>query len=310
MQIGIPSATNFLENSSKLFVQADASSLANGIKVKHSAIGTHGIKIVEFDDNEKAFGVFKTQNSNSDGVDKFNIRGDGKTQIGDNANAPYNAQLSLNVSTGIDALSVYNTLTSSRVFGVDGSGRAHLGRNLQIGTSSSAIQDPSTRLLIDLDTNNPNYGIRFSTNNTSIKAISISNSLLQTSPFTVMSDGKTQIGEEIQGSGAYALTVNGKVGAREIKVTLSSPWPDYVFEKNYKLQDLDIVQKYVKENKHLPNIPSAEELKKEECGLDLAEMQGKQMEKIEDIYLYLFEMKKEIEKLKRENIQLKKQNKK
>lgn len=77
-------------------------------------------------------------------------------------------------------------------------------------------------------------------------------------------------------------------------------------KKNYKLQSLDIVQNYVKENKHLPNIPSAAELQKEECGLDLAQMQSKQMQKIEDIYLYLFEMKNEIEKLKTENLELKK----
>ncbi len=63
---------------------------------------------------------------------------------------------------------------------------------------------------------------------------------------------------------------------------------------------------YVAESKHLPNIPSSEELKKSQCGLNLAEMQGKQMEKIENIYLYLFEMKTEIENLKIENENLRK----
>lgn len=63
------------------------------------------------------------------------------------------------------------------------------------------------------------------------------------------------------------------------------------------------VEEYINENKHLPNIPSSEELIKE--GLDLGEMQAKQMEKIEELTLYLIEMKKEIDTLKKKNQELK-----
>jgi len=73
----------------------------------------------------------------------------------------------------------------------------------------------------------------------------------------------------------------------------------------YKLAPLERVEKFAKLNKHLPGIPSAKELSSDDCGLNLAEMQSKQMEKIENVYLYLFEMKKEIELLKKENFELK-----
>ncbi|MBK6523496.1 MAG: hypothetical protein IPG08_14920, partial [Sphingobacteriaceae bacterium] len=86
--------------------------------------------------------------------------------------------------------------------------------------------------------------------------------------------------------------------------------PDYVFNKNHNLLSLATVESYIDKNHHLPNIPSAKELKNEECGLNLGEMQGLQMEKIEEIYLYLIEMDKQLKELKKENEDLKKQLKK
>jgi hypothetical protein len=102
------------------------------------------------------------------------------------------------------------------------------------------------------------------------------------------------------------LTVNGKIGARSIRVSLQSPWPDYVFSKSYNLQSLEGIEKYIDKNAHLPNIPSAKELSKDELGLDLAHMQGLQMEKIEEIYLHLINLNKQIQALKKENEELKK----
>ena len=125
--------------------------------------------------------------------------------------------------------------------------------------------------------------------------------------FSVFENGKTIIGDEFPTSSNYMLTVNGKIGAREIKVSIQNPWPDYVFNKTYNLQSLEGVEKYIKQNQHLPNIPSAKELNKDVLGLDLAKMQGLQMEKIEEIYLHLIELNKQIKELKKENEELKKQ---
>jgi hypothetical protein len=56
------------------------------------------------------------------------------------------------------------------------------------------------------------------------------------------------------------------------------------------------VERFVKQNKHLPNIPSAKEI--EEKGLHVGDVQKRMMEKIEELMLYVIELKKEIETLK------------
>lgn len=106
----------------------------------------------------------------------------------------------------------------------------------------------------------------------------------------------------------YKLYVEQGILTEKVKVAVaSSPaWADYVFAADYKLAPLSEVEKFINENNHLPNIPSADELVKE--GLDLGKMQSLQMEKIEELTLYLIEMKKEIDTLKSENAQLKTKN--
>jgi hypothetical protein len=103
----------------------------------------------------------------------------------------------------------------------------------------------------------------------------------------------------------YRLYVNGGILTDKVQVAIygSTAWADYVFEKDYKLKPLSEVEAFIKANKHLPNIQSADELAK--TGLDLAAMQAKQMEKIEELTLYMIEMKKEIDSLKKENQSLK-----
>lgn len=104
----------------------------------------------------------------------------------------------------------------------------------------------------------------------------------------------------------YRLYVTDGILSEKFKAAIksTSQWSDYVFDKGYKLKPLEVVEQYILANKHLPNIPSTEEIIKD-GGIDLAQMQAKQMEKIEELTLYLIEMKKEIELLKKQNIELK-----
>ncbi|RAR47194.1 hypothetical protein [Flavobacterium lacus] len=100
-------------------------------------------------------------------------------------------------------------------------------------------------------------------------------------------------------TGNYKLYVEGGILTEKVKVALRNPdtnWADYVFADDYKLQSLKDVEAYIKENKHLPGIESAQELV--ENGLDLGEMQAKQMGKIEELTLYVIQQNKEIEELK------------
>jgi len=87
---------------------------------------------------------------------------------------------------------------------------------------------------------------------------------------------------------AYKLSVNGAI--RCTKVSVEIGWADYVFNEEYKLMPLNELEKFVSENNHLPNIPPASEIEKN--GLDLGNLQVKQMEKIEELTLYIIEMNK------------------
>ncbi len=113
---------------------------------------------------------------------------------------------------------------------------------------------------------------------------------------TITSDGNVGIGTTAPGE--YHLAVEGKIGAREIVAT-DAAWSDYVFDDDYKLPSLNTVEKYIKENKHLPDIPSEKEIKKD--GLKIADMMALQMKKIEELTLYAIELKKENEALKTKN---------
>lgn len=121
------------------------------------------------------------------------------------------------------------------------------------------------------------------------------------------SGGKVVISNSVIPStpSGYKLYVTEGILSEKFKAAIASTaqWSDHVFDEKYKLKPLEEVEQYVLVNKHLPNIPSSEEII-EAGGIDLAEMQAKQMEKIEELTLYLIEMKKEIEFLKRKNYEL------
>lgn len=103
----------------------------------------------------------------------------------------------------------------------------------------------------------------------------------------------------------YRLYVEGGVLSERVKVALRNTgnWADYVFSDNYKLMSLPELEEFIKENNHLPGIDSAADLVKK--GLDLAQMQAKQMEKIEELTLYTIEQNKAIEKQAKEIEELK-----
>ncbi|NMN37159.1 hypothetical protein [Pedobacter sp. SG918] len=88
----------------------------------------------------------------------------------------------------------------------------------------------------------------------------------------------------------FKLAVNGKIRAHEIKVEATN-WPDYVFEEGYKVETLEGLESYIKVNKHLPDIPDAKEVK--ENGVELGEMNKLLLKKIEELTLYVIELKKE-----------------
>lgn len=88
----------------------------------------------------------------------------------------------------------------------------------------------------------------------------------------------------------YQLSVKGKIISEEVKVSLSSSWPDYVFGSNYKLMPLEQLEQSINNNKHLPNIPAAAEVEKN--GILLGDMNKRLMEKVEELTLYIIDINK------------------
>lgn len=104
------------------------------------------------------------------------------------------------------------------------------------------------------------------------------------------------------------LTVNGTIHSKEIIVDIAIV-PDYVFQKyytgkselksDYSLPTLAEIESFTKKNHHLPNVPSAQEIKQN--GLSLGEMSNVLLQKIEELTLYAIEQQKELDRLKTEN---------
>lgn len=89
----------------------------------------------------------------------------------------------------------------------------------------------------------------------------------------------------------YKLFVEGAIRSRKVKVDQAT-WPDYVFDFSYRLRSLEEVQQYISQHKHLPDVPSADEIQSE--GLDLGETQAVLLRKIEELTLYLIAQDKKI----------------
>jgi hypothetical protein len=105
---------------------------------------------------------------------------------------------------------------------------------------------------------------------------------------------------------AYKLDVNGDInvsGSYNVKKGGTNyNHPDYVFEPDYKLMSLEELKKYVQEHKCLPNVVSADEVKKNE-GFKMDELLIQMLEKIEQQTLYIFQLEERINELEKKGQQ-------
>lgn len=103
------------------------------------------------------------------------------------------------------------------------------------------------------------------------------------------------------------LVVKGKAVVQELFVTTTADyWADYVFDDSYELMPLEEVEQHIKANHHLPNIPSAQQIS-EDGGSSVGDMQVKLLQKVEELTLYMIEMKKENTELRSKVILLQQQ---
>ncbi|GAA3912768.1 hypothetical protein GO495_25140 [Chitinophaga oryziterrae] len=116
-------------------------------------------------------------------------------------------------------------------------------------------------------------------------------------------DGSGNVGIGTKDAHGYKLAVNGAGIFTKVVVKNYVNWPDYVFDSSYHLPTLESVEKYVTVNKHLQGIPNAATIENE--NVDLGAMQSMLLKKMEEVTLYLIELKKENNALREEVRQLK-----
>lgn len=167
--------------------------------------------------------------------------------------------------------------------------------NMGIGTVS-----PASRLEVLFGGNQmPGYGLTLTTptfsnfdnarNSYFLKAYDKGSGDMQ---FMVRGDGKVGIGTIQLNEAGYRLFVETGIRTRKVKVDMVT-WPDYVFHPTYKLRPLKDLDEYVIKNGHLPDVPSASDVKKN--GLDIGDNQAILLKKIEELTLYVIGQNKKLE---------------
>lgn len=150
----------------------------------------------------------------------------------------------------------------------------------------------------------PTYKLQVESGNTSTLLLKTTLSNGYALKAEVTDDQNKSIVVEKNGTENFKVYGSGRVYAREVNVQLGT-FPDYVFDKTYSLMNINDVASFIKENKHLPNIPSASEVQAN--GIGIGELQLKLLEKVEELHLYLIDQNKKIEQLEQQNATLKNQ---
>jgi len=163
------------------------------------------------------------------------------------------------------------------------------------GTVLQYVNGNPTNSLIHkgfVEFNNP------ATANTTIAAVSFGSNYQEF--MRINQNGRVRIGSganDIKTPAGYKLFVEDGILTEKVQVAIktTADWADYVFADKYNLMPLNEVEDFVKDNNHLPNVPSAADMV--EKGLDVAKMDAKLLEKIEELTLYIIQQNKRIEAL-------------
>ena len=175
------------------------------------------------------------------------------------------------------------------------------GNNITVTGNGTTTPFLISSVDTSLYANNGSINTATTVNNNRIVDMNNRNIWFNTSTSTA--HGKMYIGNTTSyptTTGNYKLFVEGGILTEKVKVALrsTSNWADYVFANDYKLMPLSEVEQFISTNKHLPGVASASDLVKD--GIDVVEMQSKQMEKIEELTLYVIQQNKKIEELQKQ----------
>ncbi len=303
--------------------QMTQDAIYNGYQHSTSTGATYGLKMFKY---------LAHSTQNTGGVYGIHsVAGPSFTANATNVYGIYTKAQTFSSGTATNAYSLFSespTGSISNAFNIyaSGTGKNYFGGNVGIGTTTTYANLAFSNTVgnkIDLYYNTASIGDRygFQVQNSEMRIHSgamgdasggITFGKQSTATFTenvrFTNDGKVGIGttspgEKLEVNG-NAL-IDGEIYSKKVKVsTTPGNWPDYVFAPNYRLRSLSEVEAFIKANKHLPEVPSAREV--EEKGQDLGDIQATLLKKMEEMTLYMIEMKKELEALKKENQSLKK----
>lgn len=234
----------------------------------------------------------------------FNTIGSNNTGIGGNALG--NAKGGLNTSVGSHALYggddfIGNNNTaiggfSLRGIKLDASNNTAIGAQSLIffrsGSNNIAIGYNTASTELTNANNNIFIGANVQTNNTS------PNNELNIGNWIYGKNGSIGIGTSnvtCTNCTGYKLFVRDGIKTEKIKVEFANinGWADYVFEKDYKLMPLNEVKKFIETNKHLPEVPTAQEVVNN--GLELKEFNALLLKKIEELTLHIIKLNENVE---------------
>jgi len=188
--------------------------------------------------------------------------------------------------------------------------------NLSGGLIGQLFADDSSATFVSGSSSNTRSGIALkdswngSNNNNGYVSIFVGNGIGNNEGMRVVNGGLVGIGTQTPCSSgtlpaSCKLSVAGGIQAYEVVV--SNNWSDYVFAPDYRLAPLSDVAAFVKENHHLPDMPSAAEV--QENGVSLGDMQAKLLAKVEELTLHMIEAEERSQRLEQENQELQREAK-
>lgn len=98
----------------------------------------------------------------------------------------------------------------------------------------------------------------------------------------------------------YLLWVEKGIATEDLAITDVGDWSDFVFDDDYDLRTLDELAAYIKTHGHLPDMPSAEEVKSK--GYSIHDINRKLLQKVEELVLYTLEREQKLTVQQQQNL--------
>jgi hypothetical protein len=237
-------------------------------------------------------------------TDKFNVKGDGKTTISttdspgltvntnQGVNFSYNTLLNVNnnLIKAFVVSSIANNPNGQENLTVYGDGRTIIGDQGGLGNLSKLNVNTNGGVAMSItDLQNGNNTFNVSSNGyTEIKVFNAGNMPAPAGG----SPRALTIRDMANQKDLFVVNATGKAYAREVEINLTATFPDYVFDKEYKLSSLTELDAYIKKFKHLPHFETGNYYEKN--GINVSDLILKQQQTIEEQTLYIISLEKRL----------------